>query len=84
MAEAKEKPPKITGEEKEQRGPFKKRRAGVVLSKDEVKLHVTFKESPPLKPQTNNNRNWLPIMGGVAITLAALFFFNGITQNRGK
>jgi len=23
-------------------------------------------------------------MGGVAITLAALFFFNGTTQNRGK
>lgn len=34
---AKEKPLKITGEEKEQRGPFKKKRAGVELSKDEVK-----------------------------------------------
>lgn len=37
MAESKEKPPKITGAEKQQRRLFKKRRAGVVLSKDEVK-----------------------------------------------
>lgn len=33
----KEKEPKITGAEKKQHGPFKKKRAGVVLSKDEVK-----------------------------------------------
>ena len=38
MAATNEKPPKITGEEKKQRRLiFKKRRAGVVLSKDEVK-----------------------------------------------
>lgn len=37
MAETKkEKAPKITGAERKQHGPFKKRRAGVVLSKDEV------------------------------------------------
>ncbi|MBE6788368.1 MAG: hypothetical protein E7539_01750 [Ruminococcaceae bacterium] len=30
------KQPKITGAERKQRGPFKKRRAGIVLSKDEV------------------------------------------------
>ena len=36
MAE-KKKEPKITGAEKEQRGLFKKKRAGVVLTKDEVK-----------------------------------------------
>ncbi len=33
----KEKEPKITGAEKKQHGPFKKTRAGVVLTKDEVK-----------------------------------------------
>lgn len=33
----KEKDPKITGAPKKQHGPFKKRRAGVVLTKDEVK-----------------------------------------------
>lgn len=33
----KEKEPKITGAEKKQHRPFKKKRAGVVLSKDEVK-----------------------------------------------
>lgn len=54
------------------------------VSKDEVKLHVAFKESPPLKPQTNNNRIWMPIMGGVAITLAALFFFNGTSDKKSK
>lgn len=37
MAKTNEKPPKITGAEKAQRGPFKKRRAGQILSKDEVK-----------------------------------------------
>ncbi|MBO5159517.1 MAG: hypothetical protein J6B94_08000 [Lachnospiraceae bacterium] len=37
MAKSKEKPLKITREEREQRGLFKKKRAGAELSKDEVK-----------------------------------------------
>lgn len=40
--------------------------------------------APPIKQSSSNNRIWMPIMGGVAITLAALFFFNGTTQKKCK
>ena len=40
--------------------------------------------APPLKQRSSNSRIWVPIMGGVAITLAALFFFNGTAQKKGK
>jgi len=37
MADKKQEKQKITGAEKKQRGLFKKKRAGVVLTKDEIK-----------------------------------------------
>jgi nucleoid DNA-binding protein len=44
----------------------------------------TLDAVPPIKQRSSNSRIWVPIMGGVAITLAALFFFNGTTQKKGK
>ena len=43
-----------------------------------------FDAAPPVKQRSNNNRIWMPIMGCVAITLAALFFFNGTAKKEGK
>ena len=40
--------------------------------------------APPIKQRSSNSRIWVPIIGGVAITLAALFFFNGTTEKRIK
>ena len=40
--------------------------------------------APPIKQRSSNSRFWVPIIGGVAITLAALFFFNGTTEKRIK
>lgn len=62
----------------------------IVMQEDERAHHTVngvqsiIDSAPPIKQRFSNSRIWVPIMGGVAITLAALFFFNGTTQNRGK
>ena len=62
----------------------------IVIQEDEKAHHTvngvpsTIDSAPPIKQRFSNSRIWVPIMGGVAITLAALFFFNGTTQNQGK
>lgn len=62
----------------------------IVLQED-VRDHHSINEAPPtidsapsIKQRFSNSRIWVPIMGGVAITLAALFFFNGTTQKKCK
>ena len=40
--------------------------------------------APPIKQCSSNSRIWVPLIGGVAIILAALFFFNGTTEKKGK
>ena len=40
--------------------------------------------APPIKQRSSNSRIWVPLIGGVAIILAALFFFNGTTEKKGK
>ncbi len=55
----------------------------ITLQEDE-KTHFTTKETPPIKQRTNKSRILVPIVGGVAITLAALFFFSGTTKKRNK
>ena len=55
----------------------------IALQEDE-KTHFTTKETPPIKQRTIKSRILVPIVGGVAITLAALFFFSGTTKKRNK
>lgn len=55
-----------------------------ITSQVNVKTHHTNDAAPPIKQHSSNSRIWMPIMGGVAITLAALFFFNGTTQKKCK
>ncbi len=50
----------------------------------ELKVHQSVIKNPPKKQRNNNRRIWVPVMGGVAITLAALFFFNGTANSRRK
>lgn len=55
----------------------------IALQENE-KIHLTPSSDPPIKKRSRNSRIWMPILGGVAITLAALFFFNGTSQENCK
>lgn len=54
-----------------------------ITSQKDAKVFTTIKGAPPIK-QRNNNKILVPLVGGVAITLAALFFFNSTSKRRSK
>ena len=54
-----------------------------ITSQKDAKVFTTIKGAPPIK-QRNNNKILVPLVGGVAITLAALFFFNATSKRSSK
>lgn len=50
-----------------------------ITSQEDLKVYSTTKLAPPIKKRTNNKILVL-LVGGVAITLAALFFFNATSK----
>ena len=55
-----------------------------LATEEVVKVQPVIKETPPIKQRTLNRRFWIPIVGSVAIILAALFFFNGTAEKKSK
>lgn len=54
------------------------------IEEEKVESQITIEDTPPLKKRSSKSRSWVPVIGGVAIFVVALFFFIGKAERDSK